>query len=278
MQSVRFIQPHPAIKPFVRDYAFFSHAIDGWSKDYVYPLPAMREHTLQLFLDDIPTLHTAREKKHFTVARCNIFGLVDHSFLDSHMPPFCTRLQITFTATGFYRMTGIPAHTFVNVLTDASLVWNHTVPLLVEQLMEEQDIALRGQILDRFLRQLMDRRHNQRAFADIDHIAQGMLHYAGEPDMKKLAQACYKSTRQFERLFKECVGISAKKFSRINRFVHANKLKLLYPEQSWFSIALDCDYYDLNHLAKDFKTLGRFPMSDFNGYDYAEDKVIPRQR
>jgi len=139
MQSVCFLQPHVALRPFVRDYAFFTHKIEGWTEDYVWKMPALREHTLQIFLGELPTLFSCSTNRPFIVKRCNVFGLVDHSFLNSHMPALCTRLQISFKPTGFYHMTGIPATHFINSLTDASLVWGHEVSLLIEKLQENSD-------------------------------------------------------------------------------------------------------------------------------------------
>lgn len=75
-----------------------------------------------------------------------------------------------------------------------------------------------------------------------------------------LAKEVCLSSRQFERLFKEEVGLSAKAFSRIARMKHTKEYLQNNPEQSIFSAAIDCGYYDYAHLNKEFLILtGELP-------------------
>jgi transcriptional regulator GlxA family with amidase domain len=66
------------------------------------------------------------------------------------------------------------------------------------------------------------------------------------------------SHRQFDRLFKERVGIPPKQFLQIIRFDRAFRLKNRYPDMDWLSVAIACGYHDYQHLAKDYK--------EFTGY------------
>jgi transcriptional regulator GlxA family with amidase domain len=61
------------------------------------------------------------------------------------------------------------------------------------------------------------------------------------------------SVRQFIRKFEERTGVSPKTFDRIVRFDRAYRLKNNRPDLDWLSIALYSDYYDYQHLAKDYK-------------------------
>ncbi len=65
-------------------------------------------------------------------------------------------------------------------------------------------------------------------------------------------QACL-STRQLERKFMERIGVSPQTYYRVMRFNKAFKMKENRPGLSWFNIAIDCGYSDLQHLIKDFK-------------------------
>lgn len=277
MQSVCLLQPHAALKSFVRDYAFSTHEIEAWTKDYVWKLPALREHTLQIFLDEIPTLFLPSSGRSFTVNRCNIFGLVDHSFLDSHMPAFCTRVQISFKPTGFYHLTGIPATHFINSLTDASLVWGKEAIFLTEKLQEKPDHFSRSRVIDDFLLSRIKTFSKKKHLAEIEHVALQILHNPRLHNISNFARLCYKSTRQFERRFKEHTGIAPKKFLCINRFAYANLLKYRKPQKSWLDVAVECGYYDLTHLGKDFKYYGRSTINGFDSYGYEQGIVVPKQ-
>ena len=77
----------------------------------------------------------------------------------------------------------------------------------------------------------------------------------GNMNMTDLATDICLSTRQFERLFRIEVGMSAKSFSRIMRMKYTKEYLKLNPERSLFEVAIDCGYYDYAHLKKEFVTL-----------------------
>lgn len=74
--------------------------------------------------------------------------------------------------------------------------------------------------------------------------------------VKQIAEKVCLSERQFERRFKNAVGISPKMFSRIVKFKHAVDYLETYPNESFYSAAIDCGYFDHSHLIKDFKEFG----------------------
>ena len=80
-----------------------------------------------------------------------------------------------------------------------------------------------------------------------------MLQPASYHQLDQLASDACLSVRQFERKFRERLGVSPKLFSRIARFRHAYKLRETDPVRSWIDIAYACSYYDPNHLVKDFQ-------------------------
>lgn len=69
------------------------------------------------------------------------------------------------------------------------------------------------------------------------------------------------SPRQFERLFKNETGLSAKTFSRIARMKHAKEYLQSNPGHSIFDVAIHCGYYDCSHLSKEFLALTGEPPS-----------------
>ena len=57
---------------------------------------------------------------------------------------------------------------------------------------------------------------------------------------------------------KERKGINPKLFTRIIRLDKAFRLKNQYPDKDWLTIAIDCGYYDYQHLVKDYKEFTGF--------------------
>ncbi|ASB48716.1 AraC family transcriptional regulator [Alkalitalea saponilacus] len=78
----------------------------------------------------------------------------------------------------------------------------------------------------------------------------------GQISVTKIADIACLSERQLERKFKAVVGISPNKFSRIIKFKHALNHLRHCPQESLYSAAIDCGYFDHSHLIKDFKKFG----------------------
>lgn len=76
------------------------------------------------------------------------------------------------------------------------------------------------------------------------------------------AKSCL-SVRHFERKFKTAVGISPKTFSKVVKFQYTCNYLKNHGDSSLFLTAIDCGYYDLAHLIKDFKTLSGSAPSGF---------------
>jgi hypothetical protein len=78
------------------------------------------------------------------------------------------------------------------------------------------------------------------------------------------------SVRNFQRKFKEQVGISPKLYTKNFRFNESLKLKIMHPEQSWASVAYECGYFDQMHLIKDFKAFTGFTPFDFFKHQHSQ--------
>ena len=83
--------------------------------------------------------------------------------------------------------------------------------------------------------------------------------------MEKMTDVCSLlsiSERHLERKFKESVGLTPKQYSRILRFQYAKK-KFAGQTNSFAAIALDCNYADQPHFARDFKEFSGMTVSEY---------------
>jgi transcriptional regulator GlxA family with amidase domain len=74
------------------------------------------------------------------------------------------------------------------------------------------------------------------------------------------------STRQFERRFRQAVGISPKLFSRMQRFQRVFSA-LEESGAKWADAAVECGYYDQAHLIRDFQEFAGKPPAALLAYD-----------
>jgi len=86
-------------------------------------------------------------------------------------------------------------------------------------------------------------------------------------DVARVAAHLGVSSRQLERRFQRCVGLSPKFFARLRRF------QRVFPElehEGWVGAAAACGYYDQAHLIRDFRAFaGEPPAALVAGDDLA---------
>lgn len=87
----------------------------------------------------------------------------------------------------------------------------------------------------------------------IDYVIPEILRTGGMVKIDALVKNASMSNRQFERVFKERMGVSAKFYSRLVRFTKAWLLKETQPQLNWTQVAYECNYFDQMHLIRDFK-------------------------
>ena len=79
------------------------------------------------------------------------------------------------------------------------------------------------------------------------------LKHRGTIKIDDLVKKACISNRQFERTFKDRMGVSPKFYSRLVRFGKAWLLKENNPYMTWTQVAYECNYFDQMHLVRDFK-------------------------
>jgi len=76
----------------------------------------------------------------------------------------------------------------------------------------------------------------------------------GQIRMSTLAAECFLSLRQFERRFKQCIGVSPKVFARLLRFEALLDSWIQGPAISLTDVSSRLGYHDQAHVIHEFKT------------------------
>ncbi|RAK70219.1 helix-turn-helix domain-containing protein [Hymenobacter edaphi] len=159
-------------------------------------------------------------------------------------------LQVVFQPGQLFLLTGIPAQQLVNGYLDAEAVLGAEVARVNEQLATAASYPQMLSVVEQYLRQLVRRARGKPH--PIDRIGRLMGQYPDKYPLEWFAREACLSYRQFDRKFKERMGVGPKLYRRIIRFDQAFRRKNQAPEQDWLSIALHCGYHDYQHLAKDY--------------------------
>ena len=164
--------------------------------------------------------------------------------------------QVLFQPGAFYRVTGVAMHELANVYLDAEDVFGTGVREVNEEMFAATSYAQMIQIVEKFLGKLVQKAKGREH--PVDSTSRTMFLQNEQYSLDGFLKASCLCHRQFDRLFKERVGIPPKQFLQIIRFDRAFRMKNRYPNKDWLSIAIHCGYHDYQHLVKDYK--------EFTGY------------
>jgi AraC-like DNA-binding protein len=138
------------------------------------------------------------------------------------------------------------------------------VAILEEQLAYATNIRQMACIADKFLLSFLSRRLKNNTFSNNFAAASDLINTRPNTlSIKQWACKTNMSIRNFQRRFKEQVGVSPKLYAKIVRFNEVLKRKIIQPGERWSSVTYECGYFDQMHLIKDFTTFTGFTPFDF---------------
>jgi AraC-like DNA-binding protein len=134
---------------------------------------------------------------------------------------------------------------------NAEDIWGNEVCLINDRLKELDKLSEMISVIEVFIESRI--KNVKTDYHPIDKASDYILHEKNDASIAWLANQSCLSVRQFIRKFKERIGVNVKTFQRIIRFDNAYRLKNRHPEYDWLFIAISCNYYDYQHMVKDFK-------------------------
>lgn len=262
--------PNPALSTFVK---CFRIAHFEFNKDVAFPVkayPPKPEEVLHFLLGEkelIERENGIKEKFQHQV----VLSGQQTSVYKRHSERNYLSLQIVFQPTAVFRITGIPSYELSNLYADAEYFFSPQLHLTLEQLYEAKSYNGMLMVADKFVRELIY--HARKPSHLVDEVSAQMIKQAGNISLDWLAKESCLCTKQFKRKFNERAGVNPKTYARIIRFNKAFNIKNRYPDMDWLRIAVECDYFDYQHLVKDYKDFtGLTP----NGFHLLESKSPER--
>lgn len=181
-------------------------------------------------------------------------------------------LQIVFKPGALYRLTGIPANELSNRYLDAEIYFSTQIRFVNEQIAAATDYNAMLAIVTDFVRSLIKQVKKSKLL--IDDACLQLLHNSNKLTVQDIAREACLSTKQLERKFKERTGVNPKLFERIIRFDKAFRLRNARADFDWLRIAVECNYHDYQHLAKEYKDFTGLTPTAFHEI---ENKAPERQ-
>jgi AraC-like DNA-binding protein len=211
-------------------------------------VPASPEACLNFALREKIAAAEYPDGRRGTEAECMLAGVHDVA-TRCPVPKNLLLFQIPFQPGVLLRLTGISAQALYNRHVDAVDIFGPEARRTHGRMQNAGSYMEMVAIADAFIAGLAEHRHRGKDFA-------GPLRLLRENQgisIDWLADQMSLSQRQFERRCLEHTGMTPKSFARLSRFARAFNLRLSRPERDWLSIAVDCGYYDYQHMARDFQ-------------------------
>lgn len=257
-------KPSLELSDIIRTYRLvhYEYNLDGSLPPKAYP--PRPEHCLSFYARDFEKVEYHKSGTKTGNMPIVLFGH-QTEVTDRYVGNHFLLVQIVFKPGGLYRLTGIPSTYLTNQYIDAETVFSSEIKYVNEKINACKTYVEMIQVVETFLIKEVHRKIIRSNTLD---IATSQLFYSNTiPSVDVLAKNAFQSTRNFERNFKERMGISPKYFLKVLRFENAFRTKNENPQQDWLSIALEHGYYDYQHLVKDYKDLTGFTPNQFHEID-----------
>lgn len=257
-------KPGLLVSEYIRTFRLvhYEYQADGRLPAKAYP--PRPEHCLSFYARDFETV----EYQHSGIQSGNLsavlFGQqteVTNRLVGNHF----LLIQVVFKPGALYRLTGIPSQYLTNQYIDAQTVFSREISRVNDQINDCSSYQQMIQVVEAFL--VGEIRKKSGGIHPLDIATAGLFNSDAIPGVDALAKAACQSTRQFERLFKQRMGISPKYFLKVLRFENAFRMKNTHPQRDWLSIAIACGYYDYQHLVKDYRDLTGLSPNQFHAID-----------
>lgn len=246
----KYIQPGPALREFVKDYLLAHFVFDQTKPIPFKPYAPKPEQGLTFFLKGYVSIADLTNTRLSKAPRVSLFGQ-QVSRYNFHLTQEYLMLRVHFHPGALYRLLGIPLVEFKDKYADAAAIMGKEVEEVNERMSNVSAYTEMIQLLEEFLTGKIKKTRTDKC--PLDRTAAEMVFRPGRSSIDQLAKQACLSPRQFNRKFKERLGIGPKMYSRIIRFHRAYQYKEMYPESDWLSVAVLFGYADYQHLVKDFK-------------------------
>ncbi len=174
-------------------------------------------------------------------------------------------LSVVFKPGGAGVFFGVPGADLLNLHLPLETLWGLGARDLYCQLADAPTATARFHLLEAALAERLRRtaeRHRAVGYALNAFIrAPGAHTVAGVIDEIALSQT------RFIKVFRDDVGITPKRFCRVQRFGRAAQRMAENPTLDWVDLALEMGYYDQSHFINDFRAFAGITPTAFTPQD-----------
>jgi AraC-like DNA-binding protein len=243
-------QPAPALRQVVRYYYQVVTHVAGSTA--IQPVPARSPQAIEFTFGapyEVRRLDIGITRRAYPIA---LIGAQTFRRVELLMQGSTDAFTIVFQPGGVPALFCVPAVELTNEDFEGEVVLGKGLSALHGRLADVSAFAQRCRIADEHLMGLLP---GLGAKSHIAQTAARVLLDSGCTRVDDLACATGLGMRQFERRFRQEIGMPPKLYARIVRFEAALRRKAATPAIRWTEVAHDLGYHDQAHMVRDFNTL-----------------------
>lgn len=266
----QILKPSAELAPYVKYYWTLSDCAHQTQsrKQRIVPngLPE-----LTFYFEDIPDYSRQGQ----SIRSCSVLNGQQDRFYDVLVRGSLNMFSVVFQAWAVKLFFQVPASELYNINLPADTLLKAKVRELESRLAGSRAAEEKVIVVERFLMKQLST-HREYELMRICRSMAAINRSGGRAGVEELSSLACLSRKQFERCFREQVGISPKKFLKVVRFQYVLFRQQTSPANSLTELAYDCGYYDQSHMINDFKSLSGMtpkaylaecpPASDYFAY------------
>ncbi|HTT24594.1 MAG TPA: helix-turn-helix domain-containing protein [Candidatus Sulfotelmatobacter sp.] len=254
---LRPAEPAKNLKQFVRKYVHLE--VPAASSPRFWSIPARSTTCIEFTFGNPYRIHHVDGSRLEITYPATLIGAKTHRRIQLELSGRVETFAILFEPTGLQRLFSLPGTEIVNEHYEADMVLGSAMARLRSRLGEAKSFQERVQVADAFLGVLIPYASTEHA---VDDAVREIILKGGCVQISGLASQLGIGLRQFQRRFRDVLGISPKRYARIVRFEAAISRKTASPFINWTQIAHELEYHDQMHMIRDFQLLsGQSPSS-----------------
>lgn len=201
-----------------------------------------------------------------------VIGSRSESFLIDTARP-ASLLSVYFKPGGAFTLFGVSAAELHNRHVSLDALWGQEARFLFERLLTAQSVETRFSILETALMQRLLDCYQQHQV--VPYALKLLKQVPHQHTIADISGRIALSKPQFIRVFRDDVGLSPKKFSRVIRFQRALQLMAQTSPASLANVAYACGYYDQAHFNNEFKAFAGITPSEYAPQSPAHFNNLP---
>lgn len=227
------------------------------SQSCILPIGSV-ELVIDLDEDNIPLFELDSQVQCGSTKGTRICGVHSKGFIIAKNQN-CSVLGVHFKPGGSTAFFAMPPGELHNQIISLEELWKEDARELRNRLLSKSAIETRFQTLEQFLLNVMQplERHPV-----IDFALREFERLPSSP-VGAVTDQIGLSTRYFNQLFRDCVGLTPKLYCRVRRFQQVLRLIEGKKQLDWVDVAFACGYVDQAHLIHDFRTFANCTPTEY---------------